>query len=193
MEIEPELGELTEQLRQRCPAAWERFYRLTHLPILRQLRRLTGDATRAEEVLQMAFVTALERIDHFDPARGTADGWLAGIARMKSLEAARARRRSVSLPENLDVPEPDEESDADEEMVALVLDRLEPRYAEVLRRKYLNDQSMETIAQELGIKPATVGTLLHRGRQQFRDVHAELAAGPRRNGSHPQCAVLPRA
>ena len=58
--------------------------------------------------------------------------------------------------------------DSEAEAVALALDELEPRYAEVLRRKYLIGESIAQIARDLKLNPATVGTWLHRGREKFK-------------------------
>jgi len=64
----------------------------------------------------------------------------------------------------------------DRELVALALDRLEPRHAEVLRRKYVAGETLEAIARALGLRAATVGTLLHRGKERFREVYERLRA-----------------
>jgi RNA polymerase sigma-70 factor (ECF subfamily) len=181
MEDASDLRDLAGRLKAREAAAWEELYRLTHLPLLRTLRRLLQDEGRAEEALQASYLTAIERIAAFDPARGTADAWLAGIARMKAREARREPRAAP-------LEEAEEEAAAgpapggwglngggsEAEVVALALDRLEPRYAEVLRRKYLEEESLEAIAGALRLKPATVGTLLHRGRERFREAYRRL-------------------
>lgn len=176
---EGEISRLGIHLRDGTPWAWERLYLLVHLPILRMLRRFVRDAALAEEALQAAFVTAIERIDSFDPSKGTPDGWLWGIARNKAREMA---RRPAPAPLDADPPDPAASAaDAaapDGERIALALDGLEPRYAEVLRRKYLAEQSLEEIARDLGLKVATVGTLLHRGRERFRRAYDRLAPEP---------------
>lgn len=175
MRDENEIRDLGRALKARRAEAWERLYALTSLPLLRALRRALGDPALAEEALQAAFVTAIEMVDRFDPSRGSPDAWLHGIARNKALEAARARRNGVSLGDDLEFPAPESNGNgADAELVALVLDRLEPRYAEVLRRKYLAGEDLEQMARELNLKPATVGTLLHRGRERFREIYRRL-------------------
>lgn len=176
-----ELATLTESLCAGQPEAWEKLYALTHLPLLRMLRRALGNEARAEEALQAAYVTAIEKIGAFDAERGAVDSWLAGIARRKGLELMRAESRhsgkamtnamAVSLRlASATFGEPAQ----DGELVELALDQLEPRYAEMLRRKYLTEQSIETIAAELQLNPATVGTWLHRAREQFREIYQRL-------------------
>jgi RNA polymerase sigma-70 factor (ECF subfamily) len=179
MHDEPELKDLAAGIAAGRREAWERLYTLTHLPLLRLLRRLLRDEGRAEEALQASFVTAIERVSTFDPARGSPDAWLAGIARHKAQESFRAARPAVSGL-NGDVAAKAHHGGgasgdgADGELVELALDGLEPRYAEVLRRKYLGGETIETIAHDLDLKPATVGTLLHRGKERFRSAYERL-------------------
>lgn len=172
----PELAELTAGVVGLRSDAWDRLYALTHLPLLRQLRRALSNDAQAEDALQNTYVTAVERIEQFDARRGSLDAWLAGIARNKARELSRQSRLTVFDPdavEGIEVPVAD---DPDAELVALALDRLEARYAEVLRRKYLAGESLEAIGESLGLKQATVGTLLHRGRQRFREAYERLLA-----------------
>ena len=174
-----ELATLAESLCAGQPEAWEKLYILTHLPLLRMLRRVLGNEVRAEEALQAAYVTAIEKINTFDAKRGAVDSWLAGIARRKGLELARSESRhggkamanAVGL--RL-VSAASGEPAQDGELVELALDQLEPRYAEMLRRKYLKEQSIEEIAAELQLNPATVGTWLHRARERFREIYQRL-------------------
>ena len=174
MHEEAELRGLAAGLRGGRREDWERFYALVHLPLLRLLRRLLRDDARAEEALQATFLTAIEKIASYDPDLGTPDAWVAGIARHKALEAVRVRSAE---PVEVDlIPAPSREPDADAEMVARALDGLEPRFAEVLRRKYLAGESIEAIALALDLNQTTVGTLLHRGRERFRAAYRRLEA-----------------
>ncbi len=174
MDDERELAELAAGLRALRNDAWERLYDLAHLPLLRLLRRLTRDEGKAEEALQATFVTAVERIGRYDPARGRPDAWLAGIARLKAHEIGRVPRVAPIDVEAAEIAGRSS-SRTDGELVALALDRLEPRYAEVLRRKYIGGESIGAIAGALGLKEATVGTLLHRGRERFRAAYEMIA------------------
>lgn len=167
MTLGEELVGLSQRLRTRDLSAWEELYALTHLPLLRLLRRMLRDDQQAEEALQGTYVTAIERFDQYDCERGSVDAWLAGIARNKAREAWRRPQMASCDPDLFDSGQPGVD-DSDAEAVALALDELEPRYAEVLRRKYLVGESIAQIARELKLKPATVGTLLHRGREKFK-------------------------
>ena len=129
----------------------------------------------------MDMIGRLERISRFDPGRGTPDAWLAGIARMKAQEMGRGQPVAVMDIDAMDpAAPPGREGPVDGDLVGLALDRLEPRHAEVLRRKYIGGESIETIAGALGLKAATVGTLLHRGRERFKESYERLLARTRR-------------
>jgi RNA polymerase sigma-70 factor (ECF subfamily) len=176
MSDEAELAAWTAGLKAGQRAAWDRLYALAHLPLLRMLRRRLRDDALAEDALQSAFVTAIERIGTYDPALGAADAWLAGIARNKAHESVRDARSRAPGAGAAEPAEATTDRGPDADLVALALDGIEPRYAEVLRRKYLADESMETIAGALGLNVHTVGTLLHRGRERFREAYGRLKA-----------------
>ena len=53
---------------------------------------ILGDAGRAEDVAQEAFVRAWRHADAFDPRRGSALGWLLTIVRNAALDVLRAER-----------------------------------------------------------------------------------------------------
>ena len=176
MHDEAELAGWTASLRAGRREAWDRLYMLTHLPLLRMLRRLLRDEARAEDALQSSYVTAIERIASYDSSRGPVDAWLSGIARHKAQEARRSSRERRLPTDTADPAAAAHDRGADAGLVALALDLLDPRYAEVLRRKYLAGQAIGSIAAGLGLNANTVGTLLSRGRERFREAYGRLKA-----------------
>ncbi len=56
-------------------------------------RRITGDRTTAEDVVQETFLVLWNRAELFDPAVGSLATWLTAIARNRSLDRVRATRR----------------------------------------------------------------------------------------------------
>jgi RNA polymerase sigma-70 factor (ECF subfamily) len=176
MHDEAELAGWTASLRAGRREAWDRLYALTHLPLLRMLRRLLRDDARAEDALQATYVTAIERVGSYDDARGPVDAWLSGIARHKAQEALRASRERGLPAGAADPAAPAADAGPDAGLVALALDLLDPRYAEVLRRKYLAGEAIGAIAAGLGLNANTVGTLLQRGRERFRQAFERLKA-----------------
>lgn len=86
--------------------AIDAVYRLAGGPVYRYALALTGDAARAADATQEAFVAYWSRPAAFDPARGTLGAYLAGIAR----HALLATRREAALPDADDTDEPGVES-----------------------------------------------------------------------------------
>jgi RNA polymerase sigma-70 factor (ECF subfamily) len=137
------------------------------------------DQDLLDEVVQRAYVTCFEQLDHYQPRR-TFLFWLKGIGRNRASEMLRERRRRCS---------------ADEQVLEDILDRhrgdeLEPGLAEMLaersrhlahcleglkgvarqlvHRRYLLNQRVNDIASELDRSASWVSNRLHRIRQALR-------------------------
>jgi len=76
-------------------------------------QRILRDRQEAEDILQDAFVAALQLRGTYDPRRGTELSWLLAIVRTKSLDRLRARQvRAVASAALRDVePVPERERD----------------------------------------------------------------------------------
>jgi RNA polymerase sigma-70 factor, ECF subfamily len=135
----------------------------------------------AEDVLSETFKTALEQIRSF---RWTGVGllhWLAAIARRKTLEHLRNRGRAPAALEDhptlLDLPDGGETREAEmvreaavkemRERVASVLERLPPRYAEVLRIRLIEGAPRLECAARLGVTASTFDVVLYRATKAF--------------------------
>jgi RNA polymerase sigma-70 factor (ECF subfamily) len=66
--------------------------------------RVVADREQAEDLVHDTFVAVWQKIDRFDPARGSLRAWLLTIVRNRSIDRLRARRPT------LDVNEADEQS-----------------------------------------------------------------------------------
>lgn len=147
------------------------------------VRRL-GDEDAAEEVVQATLVQAVRKLDTW---RGEAAlfTWLCTICRREA--AAFAERTSRHLHVPVEDADPDVRAALDSlsstleapdaalvradlgRIVQLVLDGLPPRYSRVLEWKYLEELSMQQIAERLQTTPKAVESLLSRARDAFRD------------------------
>ncbi|NQZ57935.1 MAG: sigma-70 family RNA polymerase sigma factor [Lentisphaeraceae bacterium] len=65
--------------------------------LLGYLRSLTPSFNDADDILQEVAVTAWDKFDDFDLAKGAFKSWLFGIARYKSMHAKRRYLRSENL------------------------------------------------------------------------------------------------
>jgi RNA polymerase sigma-70 factor (ECF subfamily) len=143
-------------------------------------RARTPDLAQADELTQMTFVTAYERLAHFDRQQPLRP-WLYGIARKLMLQTwDRARRETrgrnsflgwlrqqmVSEPTVSD-PDPDGVVDRLAALEHCML-QLPFRWREIIGMHYQQGLSLAAIASQLGNAPATVGVTLFRSRQRLR-------------------------
>lgn len=176
---------LVEAMRSGDEQAFRRFFR-DYVPRLFRfvLPRVHAHEATAEEVCQMTMSRAMRFIHSY---RGEAAlfSWLCSIARNEIADAhARRKRDAVLLPEDdesvrgvldtlaapdSDAPHGTHERREESRVVHVVLDRLPPNYARALELKYLEDQSVEQIADELKLTLIAAQSLLARARAAFRE------------------------
>ncbi|HEY1553531.1 MAG TPA: sigma-70 family RNA polymerase sigma factor [Kofleriaceae bacterium] len=176
------------------PAAIARFYD-AHVDGLYAFvfYRVGRDAPLAEDVVQETFALALARHAEYDPARGSAGSWLAVLSRNVIRDHLRAHRRGDELAatwERIDAtlaqtfaamaerPLPGEVLERAEtrDLVHMAIANLPGSYRTALTRKYVDGESLDTLAQELGITVEAAKSLLARARRAFRDTFAALSA-----------------
>ncbi|MFP5359544.1 MAG: RNA polymerase sigma factor, partial [Actinomycetes bacterium] len=71
----------------------EGLYRSASALVYTLALRSLGDASEAEDVTQQTFVAAWRGRDGYDPTRGSARGWVVGIAKRRIADALAARAR----------------------------------------------------------------------------------------------------
>lgn len=136
----------------------------------------------ASDCLAETFITALTKIDTYRFQNVSIFFWLRRIAINKVIDTYRRMGRTVELMDNVGEDEnalveptarPDRSTDADEtkKMVETSLSRLNPRYAEVLRMRLIEDRTREECAAVLGVTVGNFDVLLHRAAKAFRKVY----------------------
>jgi len=155
--------------------------------------RVGRDAALAEDVVQETFALALARRGDYDPARGSVGSWLTVMSRNVIRDHLRAHRRGDDLQqawERIDAtlaqtfaamaerPLPGEVLERAEtrDLVHMAVAHLPEQYRTALTRKYVDGESLETLASELGISVDACKSLLARARRAFRDTFATLSA-----------------
>lgn len=153
--------------------------------------RVGRDAALAEDVVQETFTLALSREAAYDPARGSVGSWLTTLSRNVIRDHLRAHRRADDLAgawERIDVtlaqtfaamaesPLPGEVLERAEtrDLVHMAVAHLPEQYRTALSRKYVDGESLETLAGELGLSVDATKSLLARARRAFRDTFATL-------------------
>jgi RNA polymerase sigma factor (sigma-70 family) len=145
-----------------------------HRRFLDFLEPRTGSRAGAEDLLQSAFVRALEKGDGL-PARESAVAWFYRTLRRALIDRHRAR----SAAGHALVARAREEDPADEvedpalraEVCRCVLDLLptiRPVYAAILKRVDLEQEAVQHAAEAIGITPNNAAVRLHRARKALR-------------------------
>jgi RNA polymerase sigma-70 factor, ECF subfamily len=151
--------------------------------------RVGRDAALAEDVVQETFALALAKRAEFDPARGAPGAWLRVLSRNVIRDHVRDHHR-VEQWERIDVslaemfaamaerPLPGEVLERAEtrDLVHIAIANLPDQYRSALTRKYVDGESLETLARDLGISVDATKSLLARARRAFRDTFATVSA-----------------
>lgn len=142
---------------------WDRFgpgiYTLCH-------RRL-GDVGAAEDATQEAFTSVWRRAGTFDPARGSAVGWLYAVARNAAAQLARRDRTNRNLIV-LDEQAAEKEYDPVTSLALhAALTRLPSTERELLELAYFEDMTQTAIAARLQLPLGTVKTRTRAGLQRL--------------------------
>jgi RNA polymerase sigma-70 factor (ECF subfamily) len=171
---------LVRRARDGDRAAFEELVRRTSRLVFARLYLDTGNAARAEDLLQETLLAAyrslrrLEKPDGFRP-------WLLTIAHNVLIDAARREsRQKRAAPAWSDTPltevpaggpPPDEHAEQEEtrQRVLAVLRSLPEEYRLPLTLRYLTGADYETISQQLGLTNGSLRGLLHRGLKMLRD------------------------
>ena len=167
--------EIIRQLRAREEAGAAAFL-VHYAPLIRYVIGpiLPNDQDR-EECLSEIALRVWEKIDTFDPARGSFTGWLTAVARNAALNKLRREHGGVSLealpPEfPAEAPTPEEQLLRRERQEALrwALEALPARECQLFYRKYYYHQSTAQIAAELGMTQRAVEGRLYRIKNRLR-------------------------
>lgn len=173
---------VVQRLRQGDRAAvaqlygWygDRIYRQAILPRL-------GNRELAEDCLRDTFRTALEKMNHFVYDDRSIFFWLRRIAINKATDVHRRHQRDRRLADAVQADptatvgqgpaRPDRGLDIEDtrRLVELSLDKLNPRYAEVLRLRLIEERSREEAAEILGVSVGNLDVILHRACKAFRN------------------------
>jgi RNA polymerase sigma-70 factor (ECF subfamily) len=147
--------------------------------------RIVGDAGRAEDVTQEAFLSVWRSEAGYDAARGSVRSWLLGIIRNRAIDvlrrssSARAPRLDLGAEERLaELPAPDR-TDAeafrreDARSIRGALTQLPQEQSQVIGLAYYGGFSQSEIASMLGTPLGTVKGRMRLGLEKVRSLLAE--------------------
>jgi RNA polymerase sigma-70 factor (ECF subfamily) len=167
--------------------SFEELVRRTSRLAFARLYLETGDAHRAEDLLQETLLLAYRSLGQLtDP--GGFRPWLLAIAQNVLLSAARRDARLkraappradtplAAVPANVPPPEEQAQRAEQRERVLAVLRSLPEEYRLPLTLRYLAGADYETIGTQLGLSNGSLRGLLHRGLKMLRARLPEFGA-----------------
>lgn len=161
------------------------LYQEYHLSIFRYLYRLTGSSQVAEELTQETFYQVIISVYRFK-GLSKVSTWLFKVARNVYLKDKREQIRDDKLENRISVnqltgsegknigPEQILEQKLLEQRIQDTLNKLKEEHRTVIVLKDIEGLQHSEIAEILGKATATVKVLLHRARQQFRDIYSQI-------------------
>jgi RNA polymerase sigma-70 factor (ECF subfamily) len=173
---EPTLAALLEGVAAGDRAALRALYQRQSVRLFGIANAILRDRDAAADALQDAFLRVSQRAAQFDPARGEAGAWLAGIVRHAALDLARRRGREMPT---------DDPSLGDQPVAAEALDRvaaadegrrlrdclaaLEERNRQGILLAFVHGMSHAQVAARLDLPLGTVKSWIRRGLLQLRE------------------------
>lgn len=148
------------------------LYRSVLLPRL-------GREALAQDALAETYARVVERFHQFQWQNAGVYPWLRVVALRIALDILRARRREllydpVDLEREIDASEDDPAASGEAELcekrdladararVEAALGAINPRYAQAIRQRVLEERSRDEVAASLGVSVATFDVVLHR-------------------------------
>ena len=188
--IEPPVGAETDelllgQLRRGDARAGEKLVLRYHEPLLRYLRRLTGQTQMAEDLHQQTWLSVLEHIEKFDPssAVGGFKAWLFRIATNKTNDLWRSKGRERAVHAELrqaaepEAPPAGHRMQGMEDEAALrdAIGRLPEAQRQVLLLRYYSGMKFVEIADVIGCPLNTALGRMHKAMLKLKELMEQSA------------------
>lgn len=178
----PDERALVERARRGDRRAFEAIYRAYAAAIFGYvLVPMLGDRDDAHDCLRETFLSAHRALVDYEWREPGIYAWLKVLAKNKARDLLRASGRRQRLrgafAEHVDAMGGEGAgSVGDEEVqrtqlrgqIERVLETMNPRYAEVLRLRLLEDRAREDCAEQMNVKIGTLDVLLYRACRAFR-------------------------
>ena len=142
-------------------------------PLMRYIiTPILADPRDREECLADAAMRAWNSLDTYDPSKGSFTTWLTVLTRNAALNRARGIRPTEPIPENLEAPDADPETQIikkeNREELIRALNTLPHRDMALFFRKYYYRQSTAQIAAETGLSLRAVEGRLYRIKKHLK-------------------------
>jgi RNA polymerase sigma-70 factor (ECF subfamily) len=192
---------LVKQLVAGDERAFDRFFEENFARLYRfAIARLRDDSEGAREVVQITLTRAVRKM-HTYRAESALFTWLCAICRneisdwlsrqgryqehivlVEDLPEVRAAIDSFQAP-MADSPERHYQRAETLRLIQVALDRLPPKYGDVLEWKYVEGRTVKEIAARLNIGTEATQSLLARAKRAFADVYSSINEALVRNAN----------
>jgi RNA polymerase sigma factor (sigma-70 family) len=176
MRAEASLGTLLTAVAGGDRAALRTVYEHQSTRLFGVAQAILRDREAAADALQDAFLRVAERAGQFDPARGEATAWLAGIVRHAALDLARKRGRELPTddPALGDIPVAPEAleavaASAEGRRLRECLAALDEKNRRGILLAFVHGLSHAQVAARLDLPLGTVKAWIRRGLLQLRE------------------------
>jgi RNA polymerase sigma-70 factor (ECF subfamily) len=176
MDAADDLGTLIAAVAGGDRAALRSVYERQSVRLFGVANAILRDRDAAADAVQDAFLRIASRAGQFDPSRGAAAAWLAGIVRHAALDLARRRGREVptddpTLGDQPVQPEALERVSAAAEGRRLrdCLDALEAKHRDGILLAFVHGLSHAQVAAKLELPLGTAKAWIRRGLLRLRE------------------------
>lgn len=147
--------------------------------VFRFLTRIVGNEATAEDLLNEVFLEVWRNAGRFE-ARSQVSTWILAIARFKALAAMRRRRHdelddeaSEMIEDTADDPEVAVQKTERSALLQQCLKQLSIAHRQVVDLVYYHEQSIEEVAEIIGVPASTVKTRVFYARKRIAELMAE--------------------
>jgi len=132
-------------------------------------KRLVRDTALAEDIVHEAFIKIWNGAAGFDPARGSARGWMFSVTRHLALNQLRRQSRETLFSEEHEAAAPDELADVHSARIHRCLEQLEPQRRSCILHAYVDGYSHAQISARLDTPLGTVKAWIKRSLNALRE------------------------
>jgi RNA polymerase sigma-70 factor, ECF subfamily len=176
---QPPDGALIVAIAAGDTCAMRALYVRHNVGLYRFIVRLTRDRSMAEDLVSDVFLDVWRNAGGFEH-KSKVSTWLLGIARHKIGSAFRHRvdahldeHFAATVEDPADDPERALDNQDRSAVLRRCLARLSPAHREIIDLVYYHDQSVEDVAEILGIPASTVKTRMHYARARMAELLEE--------------------
>jgi RNA polymerase sigma-70 factor, ECF subfamily len=130
-------------------------------------RRITSDASLAEDAAQEAFLKVFRALDRYRP-QSNFRSWVRTIAIRCAIDLVRRRRPESPLPETQPAPGNEEARQEDGDLLRAALAALLPLDREIMIAREIEGAPDRAIAQRFDMSLTAVRVRMHRARKRIR-------------------------